>query len=320
MIGTRLRQLALASLGTSATLVMALGLSGCGGSGNETSEAVVVTEPGSSLPTTASGSAPPSSTAPAATPTTASTPAATTPAATPAPAATAKAEGWGTLKGQVVFGSAAPPQEILIEQGKAPKDPEVCAKAGPIKAERLVVDGATKGVKNVLVYLVKPSNIHPDAKAAAAKAQVVFDQKNCIFEPHVLAIQSGAKIELKSSDPVNHNVNAKFKSNSPFNSLLAAGQSIPYSPAAAERTPAQVTCDIHPWMLAYWMVLDHPYFAVTDDKGNFEIKNVPAGASKVVVWHEAAGFVTPNQGDDVSVAANGTESKTFTVDPGKIRK
>ena len=35
------------------------------------------------------------------------------------------------------------------------------------------------------------------------------------------------------------------------------------------------------------MVLDNPYFAVTDDKGNFEIKNVPAGTQKVVVWQEA---------------------------------
>ena len=45
-------------------------------------------------------------------------------------------------------------------------------------------------------------------------------------------------------------------------------------------------------MKAYWLVLDNPYFAVTDDKGNFEIKNVPAGTQKVVVWQEAARFVT----------------------------
>src|SRR5207302_393983 len=134
------------------------------------------------------------------------------PAATPAPSAV-KAEGWGTLKGQVVFGSAAPDVPDLVEKGKAPKDPEVCAKDGPIKSERLLVDGTTKGVKNVLVYVPKPTAVNPDAKAAAAKAEVLFDQAKCIFEPHVLGVMAGAKITLKSSDPVNHNINAKLQKN-----------------------------------------------------------------------------------------------------------
>ena len=72
-------------------------------------------------------------------------------------AAPVKAEGWGTLKGQVVFGGDPPTPKVLAEKGKAAKDPEVCAKDAPLVSERLVVDGATKGVKNVLVYLSKPT-------------------------------------------------------------------------------------------------------------------------------------------------------------------
>src|SRR6202000_3554736 len=90
------------------------------------------------------------------------TPAATTPAAT-APATAAaptKAEGWGTLKGKVVFSGTAPAQEELFAKGKAPKDETVCAKDTPIKSERLIVDGATKGVKNVLVYIPKPTAVN----------------------------------------------------------------------------------------------------------------------------------------------------------------
>ena len=68
---------------------------------------------------------------------------------------------------------------------------------------------------------------------------------------------------------------------------IAAGQTTTIHPLGAERTPGQVICDIHPWMTAWWMVLDNPYFAVTDENGNFEIKNVPAGTQKVVVWQEA---------------------------------
>ena len=74
-------------------------------------------------------------------------------------------------------------------------------------------------------------------------------------------------------------------------------------------------------MTAWWMVLDSPYFAVTDEKGDFEIKNVPAGTQKVVVWQEAVakgGFVTPSSGEDINIKANDTTAKDFTIDPTKL--
>ena len=68
------------------------------------------------------------------------------------------------------------------------------------------------------------------------------------------------------------------------------------------------------------MVLDNPYFAVTDDKGNFEIKNVPAGTQKVVAWQEATGFVTAPSGEDVTIKAGAdATTKDFTVDPSKVK-
>ena len=66
------------------------------------------------------------------------------------------------------------------------------------------------------------------------------------------------------------------------------------------------------------MVLDSPYFAVTDAQGNFEIKNVPAGTQKVVVWQEAAKFVTPTSGQDVVIKADDTTTVPFTIDAGKV--
>ena len=120
---------------------------------------------------------------------------------------------------------------------------------------------------------------------------------------------------------MNHNINAKLKQ-SPFNQLARRRCVDPFTPQGAERTPGEVTCDIHPWMKAWWMVLDHPYFAVTDAKGNFEIKNAPAGTQKVVVWQEAVknGFVTASSGDEVVIKANDAIVKDFTIDPGKIRR
>ena len=226
-------------------------------------------------------------------------------------------------RGRFVFGGDAPAAKVLFAKGQASKDPEVCAKDAPLVSERLVVDGATKGVKNVLVYLSKPTNVSDEAKKASAGATVVFDQIKCVFEPHVLAVFANTPILLKSSDTVNHNVNAKLKGSAAFNQLLQAKGEGKYIPTGAERLPAEVTCDIHPWMRAWWMVLDHPYFAVTDAKGYFEIKNAPAGTQKVVVWQEALdknGFVTAPSGDEIVLKANDAVVKEFKIEPSRLRQ
>ena len=233
-----------------------------------------------------------------------------------------RAAGFGTLKGQVTYEGEPPATKVLFEQGKAPKDPDVCAKYGPLLSERLVVDSATNGVKNVLVYLNKPTSVSDEAKKAAAATNVVFDQNKCVFDPHVLALLANSTIALKSSDPVNHNINAKLRASSAFNQLLAPKGETKFTPTDPERTPAEVTCDIHPWMKAWWMVFNHPYFAVTDAKGYFEIKNAPAGTQKVVVWQEAVdkgGFVTAPSGDEIVFKANDTVVKDFKVEPSRVR-
>ena len=298
-------------IGLTLSATLAAALAGCGGTATDHGDAVAVPDPtavvSKSAAAPASGATSPAS-------------GATSPAAassTSASTAPVKAEGWGTLKGQITWsGDGPPPAKELVAKGKAEKNPEVCALKSSIVSERLVVDPASKGVKNVLVYLPKPTAINDDAKKAAAGKKIVFDQKDCVFEPHVLALMAGVPITLKSSDPTNHNVNIKLK-NSPFNSTVGPGQSVSFVPSAAERTPGSVVCDIHSWMTSWWMVLDHPYFAVTDEKGYYEIPNAPAGTQKVVVWQEAAGFVTAPSGEDVAIKASDTTAKEFKID--KVR-
>jgi hypothetical protein len=311
MMRNQNRQLSTLGLSLGATLMAAV--FGCGGTGTEISDAVVHPSTSASNPTAAPATG---TSAPTATP--AST---TSTAAAPVAVAPVKAEGYGTLKGQVTYDGEAPAVKVLFEKGKAAKDPNVCAKDAPLVSERLLVDSGTKGVKNVLVFLNKPTRVSAEAKSAAATARVVFDQSKCVFDPHVLAVMVNTPITLKSSDPVNHNINAKLKS-AAFNKLLAAKAEEKYTPIGAERLPAEVTCDIHPWMRAWWMVLDHPYFAVTDDKGEFEIRNVPAGTQKVVVWQEALdkrGFITAPSGDPIVLKANETVVKDFKVEPSRVR-
>ncbi len=305
-MSSRFRRYASRALGAALLAAVA----GCGGKATEHDDARVIAEPGTNP--SGPGSTPSASTA---APSTASPAAAPSPAA---PTAAVKAEGWGTLKGRVVFEGDPPAQKVLVAKGsKDAKDAAVCA-THEIKAERLVIDSATKGVKNVIVYIPKPTAVNPEAKSAKASQTVLFDQKGCVFEPHVLAAMVGEKIDLKSSDAVSHNINCKVQNNG-FNEAVAPNGEIKKQAIAPARMPGLVTCDIHPWMTAYWLVLDNPYFAVTDDKGNFEIKNAPAGTQKVAVWQEATQFVTPSAGQDVTLAAGGDTSQDFTIKTSQVK-
>jgi plastocyanin len=304
-----------ASLGLGLATLLAAALSGCGGSTADKSDAVLVSSPDAKTGAKATP-APTTGTTASSAGGTAGNGASTAGGGTSS--APVASEGWGTLKGKVVFGGTPPEQPLLAAVGKAAKDPEVCAKTEPIKNERLVVDSGTKGVKNVFVYLTRPTAVNDEAKKAALAKHADFDQKNCTFIPHALAVMTGTTVTMKSSDSTNHNVNFQLKSLN-LNPTMAPGHTMDVKPEEPERGPGPIICSIHPWMSAYWLVLDHPYFAVTDKDGNFEIKNVPAGTQKLVVWHEAAQYVTPSAGDSITIKANDTTTKDFTIDPAKLK-
>jgi len=292
-------------------------LSGCGGV-SSLENAVVVPDPGVNISANPAASALGSTTAPA--PAEAAPAASGGTAAAPVAAAPTTSDGFGTLKGKVVLEGAKPTLKFLVNKGDSGvKDAAVCATAD-VPNEALLTGADGKGVKYALVYIPKPTSVSPDAVSAAQAAKVVFDQKNCVFVPHVIGFMKGQTIDIVSSDPVGHNVNAKMRANGASNNLLGPGQKTIFTPKAAEGRPSEVTCDIHPWMKAYWLILDNPYFAVTDENGNFEIKNAPAGTQKVVVWQEAVQFVTPPSGSDVTIPKDGaTENLEFKVDSAKVK-
>jgi hypothetical protein len=51
----------------------------------------------------------------------------------------------------------------------------------------------------------------------------------------------------------------------------------------------KIVCEVHPWMSAYIHVTEHPYHAVTDIYGEYEIRDVPPGSYRLKVWHESLG-------------------------------
>jgi plastocyanin len=198
----------------------------------------------------------------------------------------ALAEEWGTLKGRFTFGGAVPASSEL----KADKDVEVCGKHKLLSEEMGV--GADKGVANVVVFVRDKSvKVHPDL-AASKSEKVVLDNKNCRFEPHVAFVQTGQTLVLKNSDTVGHNSNVATIKNPPSNSLIPAGGESTVTFSNDEAIPAQVTCNIHPWMKSWLVVRPNPYAAVSKADGSFEIKNVPAGGElELQLWHEKAGYI-----------------------------
>lgn len=195
------------------------------------------------------------------------------------------ADEWGTIKGKFVFGGDAPAAAEL----KADKDVEVCGKH-KLMAEELVV-GADKGVANVVVFVRdKGVKVHPDLAAKGDK--VVLDNKDCRFDPHVAVVQTGQPLVIKNSDTVGHNSNVATIKNPPSNNLIPAGGEASVTFTSEEAIPAQVTCNIHPWMKSWIVVRPNPYAAVSKADGSFELKNVPAGGEiELQIWHEKAGYV-----------------------------
>jgi hypothetical protein len=144
----------------------------------------------------------------------------------------------------------------------------------------------------------------------------VLDQPLCEYIPHVLAIRQGQAIEAKNSAAIPHNVKWTGFKNPGNNVLLPPGQSHKIKNLVAEKTPVVVECNIHPWMKAYIGVFNHPYFAVTDKDGNFEIKDAPAGSWRLVAWQDATGWVTGTRaGTPITVKAGGTTNVNLKITP-----
>jgi len=199
---------------------------------------------------------------------------------------TSRADEWGTIKGRFLFGGDAPTAAEI----KADKDIEICGKHKLVSEELSV--GADKGIANVVVFVRdKAVKVNPEAAAQAKAAKVVLDNKDCRFTPHVVVVHTGQPLIIKNSDTVGHNSNVATIKNPASNSLIPAGgeSSIPF--ANEEAMPAQVTCNIHPWMKAWVLVRPNPYATVSAADGTFEIKNVPAGEVELQLWHEKAGFI-----------------------------
>lgn len=200
--------------------------------------------------------------------------------------------GWGSIDGQFLLDGPYEPQLQFKTRNPQHKDWEVCG-CQEMLDETLVVDPTMKGIANIFVYLKQsPGRIHPDLKAIPAKAELTA--KGCRYVPHCGILRVGQTLNVKYLDSVAHNAHFNPTSNQMPGMIIQ-----PNDPAGIdldcfrlpESFPMKVNCDIHPWMTGYWTVLNHPYAAITDQEGRFQLDKVPVGEHTFRVWHERCGYV-----------------------------
>ncbi len=240
----------------------------------------------------------------------------------------AAAQEWGNLKGRVVYGGEKP--AVMFETISA--DKEFCSPHKPVNESIVVGDG--NGLANVVVFLYvatggKAPAVHPSYEETA-KAVVEMNNEKCRFEPHVVLLRTTQTLALGNKDTVGHNSKVDTFSTPSINPIIPAGGVYEHSLPAEERLPARVSCSIHPWMRGWIVVKESPYMAVTNEKGEFEIANLPVGSLTFQFWQETAGYLDKVQVDgkdtawargrvDVEIKPGDNDLGTITVPAAEFK-
>jgi hypothetical protein len=229
---------------------------------------------------------------------------------------------WGTVKGRIIWGGAEVPKREPLDLKENP-DKMACLKNGPLLDETWVVHPKNKGLRHTFVWLQAPKGselpIHPSLKEVKEK-KIVMDQPVCMFIPHATALREGQVLVAKNSAAIAHNF--KWSGHPDVN----PGSNVLMPPATekiiddlkADRFPVSIECNIHPWMRGWVRVFDHPYFAVTDESGNFEFKDAPAGDWQLMVWHGSGGWLggaKGRNGQPITVKAGVTDTGSLEYPP-----
>lgn len=230
------------------------------------------------------------------------------------------AMGTATIKGKVTYAGDPPKIKAIKMAGDSH-----CTKAHPSAVPdqgTIIYKAEGNAIPYVFVYLKKGVKDKYDPPAEAK----VLDQNGCTYHPHVWGLVAGQGINIKNSDPTNHNIHSLAKKNPAFNFAQPQKDMVKElrgkDTFTREEVMVKIKCDVHAWMASYAGVLTHPFFAVTVDhesdggdkakRGTFEIAKVPAGEYEIAAWHETFGEVTQK----ITVADGETKEIEIKMGPG----
>jgi uncharacterized membrane protein/plastocyanin len=189
--------------------------------------------------------------------------------------------GSGSVSGTINFLGTPP-------KGKKLTLPGGCNSSGDVYSNEIIVNNGK--LQNVLIRITK--GLEGKTFTDVPKDAALLDQKNCQYSPRVLAVRVGQKVDFKNSDPIFHNIRSVTQSNKNFNIPMPKKDQRITMVFDKPEIFLQSKCSVHPWMGAYIAVMDHPYFSVSDKKGEFKIMNLPPGKYTLEAWHEVFGTQT----------------------------
>ncbi|HET6974774.1 MAG TPA: carboxypeptidase regulatory-like domain-containing protein [Pyrinomonadaceae bacterium] len=201
----------------------------------------------------------------------------------------------GTVPAARLIDMSADP--ICQEQNRKPETESVITSQGRLQNAFIYVKGEKLGTYRFEI----------------PEAEVLLNQRACYFEPHVFGLRVGQVLRIMNGDPTQHNVHPTPKLNQEWNQTQAANAPPMIKTFKRAEVMIPIKCNQHPWMKAYAGVMDHPFFAVSDRLGKFEIHGLPEGTYKVVVWHEVLG----EQEMEITVVPGESRSVDFTFDSEK---
>ncbi|QOV90611.1 carboxypeptidase regulatory-like domain-containing protein [Humisphaera borealis] len=187
--------------------------------------------------------------------------------------------------GFVKLEGAAPLPHLLPQAG----GPHCGHNHAPPRDESIVV-AANGGLANVIVSV--SSGLPEGRSYQRPAAPAVLDQRDCKYTPRMVVMQVGQELVAKNSDPFFHNVHTNSMRNKPVN--VAQPQPDPVGLKLKSVVTAEtfkVTCDLHPWMIAWVAAFDHPFYGVTGDDGAFTMPALPPGQYTLKAWHERLGAI-----------------------------
>lgn len=156
---------------------------------------------------------------------------------------------------------------------------------GAMQVSQKLIVGPEGGVQNAVVSLI--GEFKPEENRGQTP---ILAQKECQFLPHVLLVPRNQPFLITNEDPMSHDVRAFLGNKMLTYFEMNAGDS-PVEKRFDQTGTIVIRCGLHRWMHAFVISMEHPYYAVTDAKGEFVMENLPPGKFQVKIWHEALGEV-----------------------------
>ncbi|MGH9933318.1 MAG: carboxypeptidase regulatory-like domain-containing protein [Pyrinomonadaceae bacterium] len=204
-----------------------------------------------------------------------------------------------TLSGTITF-TGKRPKTLLIDMSADPP----CYDLNPEPTTESVVTNK-RHLANVLVYV--RSEALNSYKFEPTDSPAMLEHRGCRYVPHVLGMEVGQPLNIFNSDSIIHNTHAVSKNNSDWNQTQPAGTP-PLKHTFQEPDLIAFKDNQHPWEKAYVGVFVHPFFAVSDELGNYRIEGLPPGKYTVVAWHEGFGEKT----EEITVVPDEARNLRFT--------